>query len=186
MKTTFTVAGVLFTPVFENKQSGISTQLVNLSTIESIHQFAIRDGEKVAIDKRQIALTFGDFTRMIAVGGWLAQIPLTKLSAEQKTMKKHEMDKIEYSDHVACLNGASVTIERDEVLETLYDETKPLNNEDGTPMLDENQEQVYAPKVDEKGNPMKVLVGYTNTRVVSVQLTPEGVEMAKFKAFNKH
>ena len=185
MKTTFTVAGILFSPAFENKQSGITTQLVNISTLESIHQFTIKDGEKTAIEKRQIALPFGDFSRLICVAGWVAQIKPTKLSAEESKLPKHEKDKIEYADHVACLNGASVTIERDEVWETVYDETKPLSNEDGTPKLDENKEQIYAPKLDEKGNPIKVLVAYKNTRVVSVQLTPEGAEMAKFKAFNK-
>ena len=186
MKTTFTVNGVKFAPVFENKERGYKTQLVNLYTDEKVPQFNVIDDEKVYVEKRELSIPFADFTRLIAKAGWVAYIPLTRLSTEEKTLNKHEMDKIEYSDHVLCLNGAVVTIERDEIRETVYDETKPLSNEDGTSKLDENDEQIYAPQVDKNGNPVTKTVGYKDLRIISVKLTDEGTELAKHHAFTKN
>ena len=183
-KDVITIADVMFGKVFTNKNQ-IDTQLVNLNTVEKVQQFRLNeDGEKEEVEKRQIAIPFSDFTRMLVLDGMLGLVPERELSTEDASKPKDEQDKVRYADHVRCLRGAKLTIKRDEDWEVVPDETKPLSNEDGSPKLNDSDEQIYEPLLDEEGKPVKKLVGYRNLEVVAVQLSAPAAKLAEHLAFS--
>lgn len=183
MKNVITIADVMFGKVFTNKNQ-IDTQLVNLNTVEKIHQFRMNeDGEKEEVEKRQIAIPFSDFTRMLVLDGMLGLVPEHTLSDEDASKPKDEQDKIRYADQVRCLRGAKLTIKRDEDWEVVPDETKPKQNADGEAEVDEYGEQIYEPLIGEDGKPVKKLVGYRNLEVVAVELSAPAAKLAEHLAF---
>ena len=180
LRTTVTISEVIFGNSFENK-NGINVQPVNINTLEKINQFKVIDDEKEQKDIRQLTIAMNEFTRLLAKGGWIAQIKESKVDETGKTQRDILNER--YEDQLNCLKGATLVFDREEVKETVYDETKPVMNPDGSPKLDEN-EQVYEPLMED-GKVVKKLVGYGELTFVSLKLTPEGEELAKFKAFNK-
>lgn len=183
MKNVITIADVMFGKVFTNKNQ-IDTQLVNLNTVEKIHQFKMNeDGEKEEVEKRQIAIPFSDFTRMLVLDGMLGLVPECAISEEDASKPKDEQDRIKYSNVVRCLRGAKLTIKRDEDWEVVPDETKPKQNAEGEAEVDEYGEQVYEPLIGEDGKPVKKLVGYRNLEVVAVELSAPAAKLAEHLAF---
>lgn len=182
MKNVVTISDIMFGKPFENK-NGIDTQLVNLNTVEKIHQFKMNeDGEKKGIEKAQIAINFSNFTRMLVLDQWLALMPTVKLSDEQEALPKAERDAIVYANHLRVLRGAKVTISRTEDTEVQYDETKPLKDEKGEPVLKDG-EQVYEELKDENDKVVKKVVGYRDLEVVAIELTPAASKLAQHLAF---
>lgn len=182
-KDVITIADVMFGKVFTNKNQ-IDTQLVNLNTVEAVHQFKVNeDGEKEEMEKRQIAIPFSDFTRMLVLDGMLALVPECELTAEDATKEKHKQDAIKHADQVRCLRGAKLTIKREEELEVVPDESKPVVDADGNAVLDDNEEQVYEPLLGEDGKPVKRLVGYRNLEIVAVELSGPASKLAEHLAF---
>lgn len=181
VRNTVTISNVMFGNEFENN-NGIHVQPVNINTVERINQFKIVDDEKEEKEIRQLTIGMNEFTRLLAKGGWIAQIKESKVDETGKTQK--EILNERYEDQLNCLKGATLVFDREEVKETVYDETKPVMNPDGSPKLDDNEEQVYEPLM-ENGKPVKKLIGYGELTFVSLKLTNEGEELAKFKAFNK-
>ena len=181
VRTTVTISGVEFGNPFENAR-GFRVIPVNINTNEKINQFKLIEDEKEERNIRQFTINMAEFTRLLSKGGWLAYIKENKVNEEGKT-EKQILDE-RYEDQRICLNGATLVFDREEVRETVYDETKPIMNEDGSPKLDENEEQMYEPLI-EKGKVVTKLVGYGELTFISLKLTDEGMELAKDKAYNK-
>lgn len=182
-KDVITIADIMFGKPFENK-NGIDTQLVNLNTVEAVHQFRVNeDGEKEEVEKRQIAIPFSDFTRMLVLDGMLALVPESAVSGDATSRPKNEQDAIKFANQVRCLRGAKLTIKREEEFEVVPDETKPVVDGAGNAVLDDNEEQVYEPLLGEDGKPVKRLVGYRNLEVVAVELSGPASKLAEHLAF---
>ena len=182
-KDVITIADVMFGKVFTNKNQ-IDTQLVNLNTVEKIRQFRVNeDGEKEEVEKRQIAIPFSDFTRMLVLDGMLALVPESVVSEDAASKPKNEQDAIRFANQVRCLRGAKLTIKRDEDWEDVPDETKPVVDGEGNPVLDDNNEQTYHPLLGEDGKPVKKLVGYRNLEVVAIELSAPAAKLAEHLAW---
>lgn len=179
MKNTITIADVMFSKEFET-ESGFKTQLVNLNIVEKLLQFVKgEDDEKEQIEKRQLALRLSDFTRLLVLHPMLALVDEQELNLDQKKLPKEEQLLIQYKNQIKLLKGAKLSIEREEIEQTMFDESKPKLDAKGKQVVGEDGEPVFEVLVDENGKTVKKLVGFGEIKFLKLELTMPAEKLAE-------
>lgn len=178
VKNVVTISDIMFGAEFEN-ESGFKTQIVNFNIVEPLGQFKVgEDDEKEYKEVRQIGLRMSDFTRVLVLNDLVALIDPCEV-ADDVTDPKIRFAK-QYKNLIKVLKGAKLTIEREEIKTTVYDETKPLLDEKGKQVVDkETGEPKFEVKKDENGKEVKKLTGYSDIQYVALELTQPALKLAE-------
>lgn len=176
VKEVVTISEVKIRSSFTNDR-GIKVVPVTVNTIERVNQFQKDENDnKVLKSIRQVPnVNLSDFTRLLALSPYL---PLIKKSAVSKTAAEDEQLNTMYEDHLRCLGGAKLTLERVEIRDYEYTD-EPELDKDGNPKVDENEDVVYKKALDDKGNPITKLIGYGETSYLKLELTDPALDEAK-------
>ena len=162
MKNVVKIADVYLSKEVESKQ-GIKHRILNISLVEKISSFKIVEDEKVEKKVSNLSLRESDFVRLIALDDTLA---LVEERTGDDSLSYEDNWSLKHRDRIRCLKGASLTIDREIV------EEEELN-EDGDIVL------------DEEGKPIKKLIGFGETKLVSLQLTKAGERLAEKLVFGE-
>lgn len=176
MKNTFTVADITVGNEFKNEQE-FAVQNVVFTTVEKLKQFEKVDGVKNLVERAIFKLRKSEFTRLLALDAMLVLLPKGK---PQDGASAKEVLEVTYEDHLRLLHGAQITIEREERVETVFSD-EPVLNDDGTPKVDDNEDVVYKPLLDEEDKPVTRLVGFGETKLLKLELSAPAKKLLEKK-----
>lgn len=177
MKNVVTITDINYGSSFENK-NGIKTTIINLSLFEKLPQFKEDDenGGKVYREIKSYGINLSDFLRLFILDENLPYIDERRV--DDSVTDPSERFKIKYHYHIKCMKGAKLTIEREEIEGIIYSDVIAKDDK-GKDIVDKETGEVqFEPKRDEKGNIVKKLVGFGDTKFVKLELTKRGSELA--------
>ena len=166
MKNTMTIAAVTVGNQFKNSPD-FDVQNVVFTTLEKITQFEVVDGVKHKVERAIFKLKKSEFTRMLALDPQLVLLKPYKVD-DGLDAKKALAEA--YEDHLVLLGGARLTIEREERYKTVMSD-EPEVDADGNPKVDENEDVIYKPLLDEEGKPVQELIGFGETVLKKLDLS---------------
>lgn len=165
-----TITNVQFVHVEAKAEKPAFTKVV-LSTMEKVLQGKFNENEeKVLVELHLLEVKPSDFLRLMTIEKNLLPYMVEEESDDLNIRHKNQMK---------ALRGAVIEIEREEVRIPLMDENKPLLDNDGKIIVDEEGEVKYSPLLDAEGHPVTKLIGFGETKFISVTLTEGGKRCAE-------